>query len=346
MQMVSRGRLLTVLVPVLLVGGAPVASAKVIVNIQDGVSSGQQGDTGNFTSVYETEGTASPKFQILRNGAVVATANDQEFNGTDFDIQPGDVVRLMDRTTGALIGDVPYDGRPSLSATTCTGSNAFAGLRSGGATVGNVTAYTYKDVTYPAGRYGGGGTYKQQTGIIDGDVASVSGEAFSGTFDRAIPAGYILSASQSRNVTPTIRLFTLVERFTAGCPPVVAPPAPAPAPPVARVRPRKLSASTTPKRDRKSPYTFRTKGKLSLPDGISKAQGCTPVSRVTVTFKHGSKTVSSRRVKLKSDCTYSSKVTLKNSKSLGNGGLTVKARFAGNAVLLSRSAKTQAVRLG
>lgn len=347
MHISSRGRLLAALVPILCLAGAEVASAKVFVNVYDGVSSGQQGDTGNFTYVYNPDGN-SPKFQILRNGAVVASS-DQQQGGTDFDIQPGDVVRLLDQTTGALVADIPYDGRPVLDPTTCTGSKNFAGLRSGGATVSNVEAYTYKDATYPGGRYGGGGTYKQQTGIIDGDVSSVAGDAFSGAFDSAVPAGYILTASQSRNISPTIRLNTTVDRVVGACPPPappVATPPPAPAPKIVRVKAKKLTATTTPKRDRTSPYTFTTTGKLTLPTGIARENGCTKVSVVAVTIKHGSKTVSNRRVKLKGNCTYSSKVTLKKSKSLGGGGLTVKVRFGGNALLLPLSANTQGIKVG
>ena len=111
---------------------------------------------------------------------------------------------------------------------------------------------------------------------------------------------------------------------------------------VPRFKAISLSAATTPKRDRRAPYTFTTRGKLALPAGVSATAGCT--GTVVVSFKAGKKTVSSRRVALKRDCTYSSKVTFRLPRRLNPRTLNVGAVFSGNAVVEGTRAKRHSVR--
>ena len=103
-----------------------------------------------------------------------------------------------------------------------------------------------------------------------------------------------------------------------------------------------LTAKTTPKRDRKAPYSFTTKGKLALPAGVLPAAGCT--GTVDVSFKAGKKTVSSRRVKLESDCTYASKVTFRLPRRLNPKRLAVVVVHGGNAVVEGSRANRHTVR--
>jgi len=111
---------------------------------------------------------------------------------------------------------------------------------------------------------------------------------------------------------------------------------------VGRFTPRKLSAKSTPKKDSTAPFTFRTKGTLSLPSGVTKAVGCK--GKVAVQFKAGGKTISTRRASVKSNCAYSSKVTFSLPRRLHPSKLSVVVRFAGNAVLNAKRAKRYSVK--
>lgn len=115
---------------------------------------------------------------------------------------------------------------------------------------------------------------------------------------------------------------------------------------VGRFVPQALSAQVSPTRDRVSPYRFRTSGKLTLPAGVSQAQGC-GTGLVSVQFKRGANTISTRRITLSKTCTYASTVSFNDRKRLGKTGrLNVVVRYAGNAVLGRVTAPKRAARAG
>jgi Ca2+-binding RTX toxin-like protein len=115
---------------------------------------------------------------------------------------------------------------------------------------------------------------------------------------------------------------------------------------VDRFAPRGLTARVTPSRDRFAPYRFRARGTLQLPAAVTRAQGCGQ-GIVSVQVKRGTRTISTRRVTLKSDCSYSSTVTFTDRTRLGpTGRLRFTARFLGNGVLGIRSARTVTARAG
>ena len=111
---------------------------------------------------------------------------------------------------------------------------------------------------------------------------------------------------------------------------------------VPRFKATSLSAKSTPKRDEKAPFTFTTRGRLALPAGVLAAAGCT--GTVDVSFKAGKKTVSSRRVKLQSDCGYTSKVAFRLPRRLNPKTLSVVVVHSGNAVMEGIKAKRHTVR--
>jgi hypothetical protein len=124
-----------------------------------------------------------------------------------------------------------------------------------------------------------------------------------------------------------------------------------------RAIPNRLTATTKPKRDRTAPYTFTTRGTLQAPNvncppGTTDPDYCTPIrkadacaGKVSIKYKKGSKTVSSRRAGISSkSCTYKSTTRFKAGRV--SGKLKVVVRFLGNRVLQPRSAKTQTVRAG
>ena len=111
---------------------------------------------------------------------------------------------------------------------------------------------------------------------------------------------------------------------------------------VSRFTPQKVSATVTPSRDRSAPYRFRTRGTVSLPPQVTRAQGCRS-GRVSIQFTRGRTVISSRRAALRRDCTYTSSSTFSRRR---RGRLSVRARFMGNATLAARRAPTRSVRAG
>ena len=103
-----------------------------------------------------------------------------------------------------------------------------------------------------------------------------------------------------------------------------------------------LSATTTPKRDATSPYRFTTRGRLKLPSGVTPATGCS--GTVAVVFKAGRKTISTRRVSVRKDCTYASRVSFSIRSRLRPKRLRVGVTYRGNAVLLPATARRATVR--
>jgi hypothetical protein len=116
--------------------------------------------------------------------------------------------------------------------------------------------------------------------------------------------------------------------------------APPPPPAGTPVAPISVSAIVSPRRDRKRPYTFKIKGVVVLPPGVSKARGCASAT-VKVTGRRDAKTVFTRTANLKQDCTYAVKAAIAR-----KGRLKVAARFSGNGVLTAKSSPTRTVRAG
>jgi Ca2+-binding RTX toxin-like protein len=110
---------------------------------------------------------------------------------------------------------------------------------------------------------------------------------------------------------------------------------------VPRFKPSKVTSTTTPKKDATTPFTFTTKGRISLPPGVSKGAGC--VGTVAVTFKAGKKTISTRKAKVTKSCTFRSKVTFSLPSRLHPKTLRVQSTFRGNAVLTSRASARKKV---
>jgi Tol biopolymer transport system component len=129
-------------------------------------------------------------------------------------------------------------------------------------------------------------------------------------------------------------------------PAVTPPPPPPPAAPGATPARRSgsLSASVTPSRDLRAPYSFRTTGRLTRPSGITQAAGCS--GRVSIQVKRGNTTISTRRVTLSRTCTFSSRVSF-SSRSRFRSATRLKftARFLGNALILPDSAPSRFARV-
>lgn len=145
---------------------------------------------------------------------------------------------------------------------------------------------------------------------------------------------------------------------------------------ITRANPRQVTISTTPRRDRTRPYTFRTSGRVIPPTRFCNpgevpgngAATCVQVlcppgqtdiryclipgagvictGQVTVRVQKNSTTISSRIVNLSRRCTYRSQVTFSTLLPTRVGNLSFRARFGGNAVMLPRNSRTITVRAG
>ena len=127
------------------------------------------------------------------------------------------------------------------------------------------------------------------------------------------------------------------------------------------------SSKVTPKRDKKRPYKFKTTGSVRFPREFcapnAPARNCIPLrcpagvrdarycarptaaqvcsGRIKVVFKKGRSTRSSKTVRLKANCKYSSTATIRK-----KARLKVSVRFSGNTILAPSKASTKSVRAG
>ena len=114
---------------------------------------------------------------------------------------------------------------------------------------------------------------------------------------------------------------------------------------IKRLAPKRIDVKVTPSRDRSRPFRYRVSGKVVLPTGVTRANGC--AGRVSVQIKRGRKTISTRRRTVTGACTFVSRVTFGDKTRLPRSGrLKVTVRFLGNGVLLPRGAKSKFVRFG
>ena len=114
--------------------------------------------------------------------------------------------------------------------------------------------------------------------------------------------------------------------------------------PVARVRPKALVVRIRPLRDRSAPYTYRLSGSVVRPSG-GRSTACAG-GRVAAQVKVVRKTISTRRAKLRSNCTYAITLRFRDAKRLGKGRLRVTLRFLGTEQLRPLTARARFLRAG
>jgi hypothetical protein len=107
----------------------------------------------------------------------------------------------------------------------------------------------------------------------------------------------------------------------------------------------KLTARTTPRRDRRRPYRYTTTGTVVLPAGVTPAQACADGGSIAIEFRAG-KLRLPQTASLRPDCTFRSSIAFPSRRSLGRGRLAISAKFGGNSVLGTAKARTQKVRAG
>jgi alpha-beta hydrolase superfamily lysophospholipase len=110
--------------------------------------------------------------------------------------------------------------------------------------------------------------------------------------------------------------------------------------PPRRARPG-LTVVTSPRRDRRAPWRFRTVGRIVLPAGVGVQDGCR--GSVSVRFRRGRHTLAGRRVGVDRACRFRARVRLHGPR--GPARLRVLVRFAGNRVLAPRRGRAARVRV-
>lgn len=111
---------------------------------------------------------------------------------------------------------------------------------------------------------------------------------------------------------------------------------------VPRFTATRLRARTTPRRDRRRPFRFITTGRLELPPVVAPALACK--GRVSIQIKTNRSTISTRRARLRPNCTYGSRVTFRVPRRLVRRRLKVIVRFGGNAIVAPRRARSYTIR--
>ena len=111
----------------------------------------------------------------------------------------------------------------------------------------------------------------------------------------------------------------------------------------------KVTVKSTPKNDLKRPHIFKVRGTVAptakvvkCAAGVTNPAYCSPaknadvcVGKVRITIKRGLTTIARSTVKLKGDCAYSAKITIR--KKMKHGKLNVTSRFLGNKYIGARN---------
>ena len=102
-----------------------------------------------------------------------------------------------------------------------------------------------------------------------------------------------------------------------------------------RVPPKATTARLRPTRDRRAPFRFRVTGTVVPPDALSAQQACKPRGLVQLRVKRGSRTLATRRIRLRATCTYSLRVTLRSRRRFGarTTALSLRVTWLGNRFL-------------
>jgi Ca2+-binding RTX toxin-like protein len=109
---------------------------------------------------------------------------------------------------------------------------------------------------------------------------------------------------------------------------------------VLKFRPRSLSLTARPARDRRAPFAFRLSAKVGLPAHVSAKDGCR--GTLAVTAKAGKRIVSRHHVSLRGRCGYRLRLRFARRPA---ASLTVTARFSGNSVMRARVSHRRTLRL-
>ncbi|HVL97633.1 MAG TPA: hypothetical protein VM266_17395 [Solirubrobacteraceae bacterium] len=175
-------------------------------------------------------------------------------------------------------------------------------------------------------------------------------EGFTGGGCSGTAASCTVTMSEARTVTATFGIAPVVTVTPDPTPTPTPTPTTTPAPTTTATpyslprRAARLSVRVRPKRDTRKPFRFTVSGRLRYPSSVRKADACR--GRVTVRFKAGKRTISTRRDRLDRSCRYEQRVTFKQPRRFNRRSrLRVWATFEGNKVLLPKKSKVISARV-
>jgi hypothetical protein len=200
-----------------------------------------------WESPDSTSGSAEPStsvaVSIIRGGVTVYRSVGSGGAWLSQVPNVGDVVRL-EAPVGTVVGQVVYDGLPTIDPTVCAGSTNFSGSNSLGEVVEGY--FVSKQLKY--NNYGMPvGTQQVKGGFGEAQVKSLTGTTFGGSFLAALAIGEDVGAIETLK-TPlsgegTYTYTSETERPVSGCPLPPALPKPAPPPVLQGTLGRMLHAS-------------------------------------------------------------------------------------------------------
>jgi hypothetical protein len=112
----------------------------------------------------------------------------------------------------------------------------------------------------------------------------------------------------------------------------------------AKLSPKRVSDSVTPRADHSAPYVYKLGGSIVLPAHVSKKSGC--AGSVSVTVKLGKHKVAGRRLRVNRRCKFSGTASFSAHKLKDSGKLSFGFRFTGNRVLAARGGRSRQVSFG
>ena len=102
-----------------------------------------------------------------------------------------------------------------------------------------------------------------------------------------------------------------------------------------RKTPAGLDLAVTPSTDTTAPYVFTATGKLKLPPGMSKADGCQGV--IVTRFRYKGTVVATRFNELNGSCRFTTSVGFSATQPTAKGTLRVRSKFGGSDFLKSKT---------
>jgi hypothetical protein len=156
---------------------------------------------------YGDAGQADDTFRVdvVRGGALIATATAQFYAVASVVPAAGDVVTITDVEAGTARATV-LSGRPSLAASVCGAAATFSGLRDAGSTL-RLTA------ALDDGSSARTNVNRVRTRTFFGD-----GDGFAGSFGMTLSPAWVVSLSQARSVDPGFTVFSDATRPVGACP--------------------------------------------------------------------------------------------------------------------------------
>jgi hypothetical protein len=189
-------------------GAAAAGPAAAVTYFNTSTTINERGVATGFVQAFADDQADAVKLDVTRDGALVASAQDQWSVSFRMVPRAGDVLTLTDITKGTS-ATTTVTGKPSFDAGFCGPTTTFAGTRDpdGALDVGAVAPH---------------GPYDPLVLSSGATISSLSGPAFSGTFQRLVGADWTASIIQTLQPSPEVIVYSSSSRKVGACPTVPA----------------------------------------------------------------------------------------------------------------------------